>query len=712
MTPDTPASPGPRRLPPLRPDLQLVKGAPSALGAPTWLIYDPLLNRYVQIDFATHETLRHWAGCPTAEDLIARVNAAQQVWLDEASLQQLVSFLQANRLTADAPAHGWRHFAREREAGAHSLLAMLLHNYLFLRIPLCRPQAFLERTLPLARVLASRPVHALVLTMGIVGLYLVSREWDAYTATLRSFFTIDGAILMVVALALVKAAHELGHAYTAVAFGVRVHTMGVALVVMAPLPYTDVSDAWRLRDRRRRFLIDSTGIRVELAVAAVALFLWAFLPEGPLRAIAFTLSAVSVTSSLAVNLNPFMRFDGYYLLSEMMGVDNLQSRAFALGKWKLREWLFAPRMPPPEELPRRLVAGLVLYAWGTWIYRLVLFTGIALVVYHYFFKVLGVVLFGVEILYFIGRPIMRELKFWLQQRHWLLATPRTILSAGVAAAAVALCLVPWSTRVAIPAVIESVRLQPIHPGRPARIEAVHARHGASVRAGDVLMTLVSPDIDQEIELARIKLALARVQHARRGADASDRASTIVLESTIASLMTRIAGLEKEREELRIRAPFDGKIVELDPALHPGRWVSPREQLALLAADDGVVAKGYVSESDLWRIAPGSVGTFVPEQPLRQSMPVRIEQVAASGAAQIEIAQLASVHSGRIAVATDEKQRLVPTTAQYLVHMSAAAAPHAQELCVRGVVLAEGKAQSLLARVWRQTLKVLMRESGA
>jgi len=700
-----------RRLPRLRPDLHLLRGAATSQGAPTWLIHDALLNRYVQIDLAACAALRHWHDCPTPGELIARVNAGGEVRIDEGGLQQLVAFLHASRLTEDPPAHGWRHFAAEREALAASPLGRLVHDYLFFRIPLCQPQAFLERTLPVARALASPPVRALVACLGLVGLYLVSREWDTFAATLHTFLTWEGAAFVGCALILVKAAHELGHAYTAAALGVRVHTMGVAFMVLAPLLYTDVSDAWRLRDRRRRSLIDGAGIRVELAIAAVALFLWAFLPEGPLRAVAFVLSAVSAASTLSVNLNPFMRFDGYYLLSDWIGVDNLQSRAFALGRWQLREVLFRPGLPAPEALPSRLATGLVLYAWATWLYRLVLLTGIALLVYQYFFKVLGIILFAVEIVYFVGRPIMSELGFWLHNRR-LLATRRALLTACLAATGLALSLVPWSTRVEIPAVLESARLEPIHAPRPARVVRVHVQHGASIRAGDELITLHSPDIEQELEAARIKLALARLQHARRGADAADRASSIVLESTIAGLLARIEGLEREREDLRVRARFDGSIVELDPALAAGRWVSPREALALLAASDRLVARGYVAEADLWRVAPGAVGRFVPDQPLRESVPVRIEQIAAAGSAQIEIAELASRHAGPIAVAADDRQRLVPASAQYLVHMMADAAPLRHDLTVRGLVLAEGRPQSLLARAWRQTLKVLVRESGA
>ena len=109
--------------------------------------------------------------------------------------------------------------------------------------------------------------------------------------------------------------------------------------------------------------------------------------------------------SLAINLNPFMRFDGYYILADLMRIENLQSRSFNLGVWRLREILFASGAPCPEPLPPRTVRWLAIYAWLTWLVRLVTFTGIALAVYAYFFKLLGIVLFLFEIVYFVARPI-------------------------------------------------------------------------------------------------------------------------------------------------------------------------------------------------------------------------------------------------------------------------------------------------------------------
>ncbi|MEW5962624.1 MAG: HlyD family efflux transporter periplasmic adaptor subunit [Pseudomonadota bacterium] len=703
---------GDNALPALRPELRLLDGAPAAHGEPMWLIHDPLQNRFIQIDLAAYETLSLWGSSRTANELVRRVNERGRVSLDEASLAALIGFLSRHKLTSETEREGWRTLAAERARARRSLWSWLIHNYLFFRLPLWRPQAFLERTLPVVRGLGSRTAGIAIALIGLAGLYLVSREWESYIATFQGFLTWEGAVLMALALAAVKAVHELAHAYTAVHYGCRVPTMGVAVMLMAPLLYTDVTDAWRLEDRRHRLAIDSAGIRAELAIAAVALFAWAFLPDGPARSLSFLLSAVSLLSGLVINLNPFMRFDGYYLLSETMGIENLQPRAFALGVWKLREWLFALGRAAPEALPRGRLAIMIVYAYLTWIYRIALFLGIALVVYQYFFKALGVMLFAVEIAYFIVRPIAKEVAAWIEIRREIAARRRVLAPLVTLAAVLLLVIVPWSSRVEIPAVIEAAELQHVHAPRPARIVAVHVARGAEVAAGDRLVTLASPDIEHELALTETRLKLARMKHARRGADAIDREASIVIENEIAAQLARIAGLTKERAELTLRAPFAGRIVELDPALHAGRWVSPKSLLAVVAGGSGTVARGYVAEADVGRIVRGDVGHFVPDHPERPGVPVAVGEVALSSAANLEIEDLASTFGGRIAITPDGADRLAPASAHYLVRMPAGEGAGGTELAARGVVVVSGQRESLLARAWRQTLKVLLRESGA
>ena len=413
-------SPEPIKLGAIREELQLMKGAPTIVGKPTWMIFDPVQYRYFEIDFEIFEILSLWNRFETSEELIAAAWQEQTRELTLTRVQAIVRFINNNNLVLDAADGGWRALANRKENSKSSPVAWLIQNYLFIKVPLVRPSRFLQSVYPYVASLFTRSMLWLMIAIGVAGLYLVSRQWDEFISTFADFLTFEGAITYAVTLVFIKLLHELGHAFMATRFGCRVPTMGVAFLVMFPVLYTDVTDAWKLRSRRKRLLIGGAGLLVELSLASMATFLWAFLPDGSLKSITFVIATISWIMSVVVNLNPLMRFDGYYLLSDGLGLANLQPRSFAFGRWKLREVLFNLGAPPPEMLPTSTVRTLTIYAWAIWIYRFFLFLGIAFLVYAFFFKALGVLLFFIEIVWFIARPFWSEVKEWPAMRKQIL----------------------------------------------------------------------------------------------------------------------------------------------------------------------------------------------------------------------------------------------------------------------------------------------------
>ncbi|HBN50752.1 MAG TPA: peptidase M50, partial [Thalassospira sp.] len=226
-------------------------------------------------------------------------------------------------------------------------------------------------------------------------------------------------------------------------------------LVMYPVLYTDTSDAWRIISKEKRLRIAAAGIRVELALALLATFFWHLVPPGPLQSAVFLLATTTWITTLLINLSPFMRFDGYYLLSDFLGIANLQNRSFAMAKWTIRETLFRFGHPAPEPMPRKKRRMLTAFAIAVWIYRFFLFLGIALVVYHLFFKVLGIILFVVEIAWFIVIPVLNEMKHWWKDRHSAKVTPSLVVTGFLLAVLTVLTFVPWQSRVSADAVLQA-----------------------------------------------------------------------------------------------------------------------------------------------------------------------------------------------------------------------------------------------------------------
>ena len=470
-----------------------------------------------------------------------------------------------------------------------------------------------------------------------------------------------------------------------------------------------------MKNRKERLLIGGAGVTVELMLACLATFAWPFLAEGPAKSLAFSIATVGWMLSLAVNLNPLMRFDGYYLFADALGIDNLQPRAFALGRWRMREILFGLGARPPEHFDAKTASIMVGFAWTVWIYRLILFTGIALLVYYMTFKVLGFILFAVEIVYFIAKPIAGELAYWWRERGSLTAAPRTKWTAALFIFLLLAAAVPWSSRVYVPAVLETEDLARVYPQRAGLVKEVRVKQGDTVRAGDIIAVLASPELDLQIMVTRRRIALVTMRLARRSSDEEDRSRSLVMEREIISLNSTLAGLIREADELIVRSSNDGVVAELNVELHAGRTIGRSEFVVLVKGRGGLVARGYLAERDIIRVRAGAQGRFIADLPGMAALPVTLKDIAQSGAGAIELPELASAHGGAIAVRPHHGDkgytRLVPVEAQYLAVMSADAQEPAPMYAIRGVVQLNGETRSFIARAWRQIASVLVRESG-
>ena len=704
------AAPASVSIPPLRQELRIEPGAPLVTGAPSWTLFDPIKHAFFQLGRIEFTIFSAWAN--GALDGIRDRLAADGLDPDEAgeAVGRVVEFSLANNLTIAPMRDTVATFTTARAAQRKAWWKWMVDNYLFFRIPLVRPAAFLERTLPHVAPLWSPLVLWGFALLAAAGLILVSRQWDAFMASFLYFFSWEGLIAYGIGLSVVKVIHELGHAYTATRFGCRVPTMGVSFLVMMPVLYTDTTAAWRLTSRRQRLAIDCAGVGAELMLASIATMLWVVLPEGSLRSVAFVTATSSWVLSLAINLNPFMRFDGYYVLSDLLGVPNLQPRAFALGRWRLRELLFGLGEPVPETMPTPLRRTLILYAWGTWLYRLVLFIGIALLVYHMFFKLLGIILFIVEMGVFVLRPILAELKEWKQRCGTILGSRRGRILLGGTGFILLLAALPLDRHVTAPGVLTPIGAAPIVAGDPARVERVLVRNGDRVKVGAVLIELSAPDLVSAAAETRVRIAQLQAQLDRGGADEKDLSDRAVIERQLATERTALQGLERRQARLQLRAPFAGVVADLGSEVHPGRWLGGAETVARIVTPDSYDVQAFIAEDDIGRVADGALARFIPNDPLMASRPAKLVERSASAVQWMDQPILASTQGGPIAVDEDPSKALKPHEALYRIRLLAARGAGPMQP-VAGKVRIDAEGQSLAGRFLGYIARILRSEAS-
>ena len=692
----------------MRGDLTLMEGMVGLDGSPTWTVYDPLRNRYFRIGWDAFQLLSRW-GLGTAKAVLEAVRSETTfVHADESDVEKLMKFLFANNLTVDSPTGKSEDFLAQSVAGKSHWLKQLSLTYLFFRIPLIRPDAFLTATGWLVAFVFTRGFTKFALLTGIIGLYLTSRQWDEFVNTFLYFHTPSGFALYGTVLVLIKIAHEFGHGYTAKRYGCCVPTMGLAFLVMFPVLYTDTSDVWKLTVRRERLRIGAAGIITELYFAIFATAAWSFLPDGTLRSLAFVVATTSWITTVLINFNPFLRFDGYYLLSDAWGIHNLQTRAFALGRWRLRRLVFGVEEDPPERFPTPLKRRLVVYAWAVWIYRFFFFLGIAVFVYYFFFKVLGVVLFLIEIAWFIAAPIARELRVWWSMRM-MPKKSRLIWLASLGGLAVWMAVTPWNTRVVVPAVHAVADHTTIYAPTDGRVQEVLVVPGSDVTEGQVLVRLLSPSLEHEVGLATQRLSQLRLRAKRHVTNVDDLSYVHVLNRQIQAEEARLVGLAESREKMELIASLSGVVTDVFDGLQPGLWVNEELPMMYIAAPMDVEIVGAVEEDKVHRLRAGQAATFIPDDPSYPTTEATVVEIGGTDKANFDNPYLASVYGGRIPVVNTE-QGLIPESSVYEVRFSTSGKDYGFR-AVRGVVHVKGQPQSLIYRVWRLIGSVFIRESG-
>ena len=703
-------------LPALNPLIKLYKGPDKPDGSPTWTLHHPVSNKYFQIGWAEFECLARFHRYEDTHSLVEAVNKKTTVEINDEDVKTLLVFLHTNGLVCGADA-----LAQPAEDGKkQSFWMKILHHYLFFTLPLFRPQKFLKKTYAHVRPLLSRPFLTLSYGLLAVMLLLTLQRADEFLHTFFQLFSFEGAVMIAALFMGIKVLHELGHAYAATKYNVPVPHMGVAFIVLYPVLYTETSGLWRLSSRRARMHVGLAGVATELVIAAYALLLWHILPPGLWQSLAFGVVAISLIGSLLVNLNPLMRFDGYYVLSDALGIENLHSRAITFARWRLRKFIFNLNDPVPEEFSKERKSFLTWFGFAVIVYRFFLFLGIALLVYHMFFQPLGLILMVVEIAWFIALPIWKEFAVWLERREDILSQNRARWVLGGLVALLILTVLPVQNTVSVPAIMHASQYRAVYPPAPSYILELNYKDGDTVQQDAVIARLESMPLKRDLAMAALHLeSLDNIKRREQTNSELYRERRGSIDQDIQAARDALDSLKRQQEQLIITAEFDGVIRDMSFEIHPGRSVNPGQLLFRLIKTGQPMVTGYVREDQLARLKLGNKSVFFPDFVSSNGQKLEVTDIASVNAQTLEWPALSSVYSGPIASEifseNGAKQSIFPRQSLYKIEFSPAADSknffENQELVLRGRVKIEAENASLSYGFLRRIGALLIRESG-
>jgi len=551
---------------------------------------------------------------------------------------------QAGRRWADdAPA--------ERERGPRSS-----HSLLAFRVPLGRPDAWLARLAPAAAPLftpAAFAIWAAVLLLGMLGVALnaaaLSAQAQAALATPRVL------ALAWLAYPVVKALHELAHALAVRRFGGSVPEWGVTLLMFTPVPYVDASAATRFESRWQRAIVSGAGIAVELFLAALALGVFFSIEAGWLRDLALAVFLIGSVSTLLVNGNPLLRFDGYHLFTDLLELPNLATRS---GRHWRDTWR-ALLLRLPAAAPLRPAAGEAAWLWAyapaAWLWQLALCAaivgwlgGVSLL--------LGASMAGYFAWTILLRPLWQGARLVMGAAGPAGATARRRAGLAGAGLLLAVAAVPLPFSSVVQGVVWLPEQALLRAGTSGFISQVDAADGARVAAGDRLFTLEAPAL--QLERARLQARLDELDTERFQALRSDRPRAASVAQDLAQAEAELARLDERQAQLGVSAQRSGTVVLAHAADLPGRWVPQGTVLGQVLAPGATTVRVAIAQEQaaLVQAHTRAVSVRLADAP-GSAWPAELLRSDGGTARQLPSAALSDTRGG--AIATDPTDPLLP-----------------------------------------------------
>ena len=700
-------------------------------GKGHWVLKDPTALKYYRFEEEEYALLQLLDGAMSLRNLQCEFNsrfAPQTISLPE--LHHFVARLHRHCLVvSDAPGQGMHLAARSTEQAGQRRRAVL-RNILWWRWSGFDPNQLLgSLNRSLGWVFSAVALWLAMLWIAAAGL-LVAVEFDQFLLRLpsfREFFGPGNWLLLAGALAGAKVLHEFGHGMCCRRFGGECHEMGVLLLLFTPCLYCDVTDSWMIPSKWQRAMVGAAGMYFELVLAATCTFIWWFTHPGTLHYLCLNVMFVSSVSTLLFNANPLLRYDGYYILSDLVEIPNLRQKSQSALEQCLASWLVGLR-GGAASVDRSVSALLSMFGLASLLYRWVVTVSILLflatVLAPYGLESLGQLLAGVVGTGMVLAPLNRFWRFAqtpgsLERVSKLRFLTTLSLGLGVLAA---LLLWPWPHYVRCPVYVQPREAATVYVEVPGSLQQVHVMPAQYVAAGEPLVTLENLDLElllSDLEMRRLQLETRRAHLVQRSLQ--DEAAGMEIEElsrTLGAIDSQYQQRQKELQQMVLRAPCEGWVIpaahvpfETAPdqlrrwAGHPlerhnlGATIAEGEPICLVGDPSTMTAMLMIHQSDLEFLQPRQpVDLFFKCLPGKRFQ-TRLEYVSRR-ALQVSPRSLSTKAGGSLVTATDSHGRERPSEATYQASAALIELPAAVVSGATGAAKVYVGKTPLVYRLWR------------
>jgi putative peptide zinc metalloprotease protein len=524
-----------------------------------YILEDPVRNTYYRIGLEEYLFISRLNQASGLEQLLESVAQTGDTRLDAEQAQSIISWLAARQLLQVDDAAPLVQ-ALEREEQQKSARRFSRLNIITIKIPLFNPDPLLDYLSPKFTWLTGRWFAALWLILAVSALGTLFSRWQEFSSQTVGFFSAGNVFFIWLIWFFLKLFHELFHALVCRRYGGRVYEAGILLILFIPLTYVNATSSWNFPSKWQRIHVAVAGMFIELGIGWAALLIWAGQPNTTVGFIAHNTFIIASVSSLLFNANPLMRFDGYYVLSDLIGIPNLYSYGLQFIRSASARWFLGiVSAAPPQSSPKLLFVrfyGVAIYLWRLFI--LVSLGYIASTMAGGF----GILATIGAVVVWAGMPVyqfFKRLPFYRQQnphvlRHLVLHLALTLLVVTFT-----LRLISWEQRIQAPAIVEYRHQYSVRPETDGFVSNVHVTAGQQVSQGTPLLTMENTELS--FAARDLQLQIKQLELERRLAQSTGQLTKLqILREQEQNLSAKLQDIETDLRAFKVLAKGDGVIV--------------------------------------------------------------------------------------------------------------------------------------------------------
>jgi putative peptide zinc metalloprotease protein len=550
------------------------------------MIEDPVTSKFHRLGLAEYRLITHFDGKTTFAEAFARASLQSgSEALSEREAVAVLHWLVENHL-ADFGQGLPEEVLAKKESGEIKARIKNWANVLFIRVPLGRPDEWLAKIAPRLSMFCGWPFFGLWCVVLLIGILQVGWNWGRFVRGTEGILGTDNWVWLGLVWVLLKLWHEFWHGLVCKHYGGVIREAGVLFILFTPMGYVDASSSWAFPSKWRRMHVAAAGMFGELFIAALAAMVWGMTGPGLANTLAMNTMIMASTVTLLFNLNPLMRFDGYFILSDWLEIPNLGPKATQLLKQLAKRWLLGVSQVAEIDWKDRQTFILLAYGLAAMLWRLMVFVTL-MIAASLLFKggglILAVIAFG-----FWAWPMISSLFLYLKDGHGaekvvpLVAVARV---GGLLLLILAILWIPISVTIRAHGLIQYAGEVIVRAEGSGTVVGIHVREGERVAAGQILVTLRNPELETELE----RLAVRYDRQLVRSRLVQKEKEVAVYDAELATLESFRKQYEEKRkvvETLDIVAPSAGRVVAGDLERLRGRYLKTGDEVVRVANESG------------------------------------------------------------------------------------------------------------------------------